>query len=397
MLRDSLISFSSHIISIIFIFFLLSDTPLFSIIGLPVIPLFILFFLALILGRNIQLTDLKSVSFCITLFFLTSLFSAIFNKTPKPVLFGSLSIIYFLSTFFLKRDEIVRIVKVISGLLLLTLCFGFIAILFGTAQVFKISVIKNLDLYPLGLLYHNIPIPRLAGFFYEPGQLSFYICVCIVLRELLSLDSKLTFILLVLGFLTQSISHLFFSVFFLLFIFFKNSSSNNKLKFVLGFFAFFYLVSISGFFDWVFDRISTFISQPDEWSRFLSFNNALTVLDDDLNKYLVGPNSELSARVIEDENVFDIELDNVSVYGENPLSPLIFGGILASWPYYFFIIFYLFDSFTSGKKSFLVFIIALLTLQRPYTLEFPYALIISLLIVVNEVDSNSEKLILNDQ
>jgi hypothetical protein len=395
MLRNSLINLNSSFLSIVFVLFIISDNPIISIIGLPIIPLFILLSLILFFVRPIQISNFKLVTVGVVIFFFTSLTSTIINNTEKPLLFGILSILYFISTFFLSYSEIVRIVKILSNIFFVTLVLGLVAVLLGTNQWLKIMELKNLDLYPIGFLYYNIPIPRLAGFFYEPGQLSFYICICIVLREILSLDIKFSFVLLILGFLTQSISHLFFSLFFLLFIFFKNSTTKNKLKFIFGFLLFFYLMSSTGFFDWLFERINTFISQPEEWGRFLSFNNALTVLEDDIYKYFVGPNADLAARIIQDESIFDVELQNVSVYGENPLSPIIFGGILASWPYYFFIIFYLFETIRFGKYNFLVLIIALLTLQRPYTIEFPYTLIIAILVVVNAVDSKNNKINLN--
>ena len=59
--------------------------------------------------------------------------------------------------------------------------------------------------------------------------------------------------------------------------------------------------------------------------------------------------------------------------GENPLTPLVYGGLFLNWPYYVLLIFFLVTPLF-GKKYFVVFGMALLFSQRPYIMYVSYSL-----------------------
>ena len=65
-------------------------------------------------------------------------------------------------------------------------------------------------------------------------------------------------------------------------------------------------------------------------------------------------------------------------FGENPLSMLVYYGILLSFPYYF-VIFHLLHK-AIERKDFIVFGVFLLLLQRPFVMSFGYSVIVMLYI-----------------
>lgn len=369
---------------LIFVFFLLSDSPLTTAIGIRVIPLFLLFAFYRLLFRTARFGNASLYMRCgIALFMITCLISATVNKAYQPLLFGLLATIYLVVACTLNRNEVVRIVELLSSILLATATLGLVALILSTAGFPPLFTIRNLDFVPFSLLYGEMDIKRVTGFMHEPGQLSFYICACVVYRELLGLNRKRSVAMLALGLLTLSLAHLVFTaVFFvyLMFGIFGRSRAKNGGAFLVAFTAIGIVMS-TGLLNWAVDRAATFISSPEEWGRFVSLNYAMLRLDS-WSSVLFGPSPSLAARQLGPEEMFSDEFEGVSIYGENPLSPLIYGGLLGSWPYYLFIVVAVFSFYRLKGKGLLLVAIALLTLQRPYTLEFPYALWIGLMVCI---------------
>lgn len=370
---------------LVFVFFLLSNSPLVAEIGIRVIPLFLVFAFYRLLSRTARLGNHARYMSCgIALFMITCMISAVVNRAYQPLLFGLLATTYLLVACTLHRNEVVRIVEVLSSILLATAALGLLALVLSTAGFPSLFTIRSLDFVPFSLLYGDMMVfKRVTGFMHEPGQLSFYICACVVYREFLGLNRRLSMVMLTLGLLTQSLAHLVFTaVYFVYLIFgvFGRSRAKNGGAFLVAITTIFIVMS-TGLLSWAVDRAETFISSPEEWGRFVSFNYALLRLDS-WSSVLFGPSPSLAARQLAPEEMFSDEFEGVSIYGENPLSPLIYGGLLGSWPYYLFIVVAVFSFYRLKGKGLLLLAIALLTLQRPYTLEFPYALWIGLVVCI---------------
>lgn len=73
--------------------------------------------------------------------------------------------------------------------------------------------------------------------------------------------------------------------------------------------------------------------------------------------------------------------DQFGLLGENPLSPLVFGGIFSELPYYLVILTFLIAP-AFDKRNIVLLGVGLLFLQRPYVSGFSYALIATLLVHV---------------
>ena len=348
------------------LFFALSNNPFFSMLYIKYIPLFIIYsgYLLLKYSKFIKSNDYLMVS----LFILTSILSSIYSGTFSPLIFSTIACLSFLLVEITPYELLVNLVRILSNLLFAFLLLSLTATIFsliGDYYIFKLDDL-NLYFYPFSFLYPNEPFMRSAGFFYEPGQFSFYISACIVCREFVGLSRKKSILLLTLGLLTQSFAHLIFILFYFIYILFNKN--NIKIYSIFKYIALFSLLSlfiyVTGFLDWAIIRGLSFFSNPDSWQRFQSFNNVLTLLDHSVIKLLFGPADYFSDR------------NFIGMVGENPLTPLIYGGLMSSWPFYLYIIYGAFSTIKFGSSGFLFLSIAFLTLQRPYTLEFPYTIIL---------------------
>jgi len=370
--------------TLVFVGFLVSDSPLVAETGVRVIPLFLIFAFYRLLSRAPRLGDIPRHMSCgIALFVITCLISAVVNEVYQPLLFGLLAATYLLVVCTLNRDEVVRVVETLSSILLATAALGLLALVLSAVGFPSLFTIRSLEFVPFSLLYDNEPFKRVTGFMHEPGQLSFHICACVVYRELLGLNRTRSVVMLALGLLTQSLAHLVFTAIFVVYLtlgIFGRARDRRGLSFLVLITALVLVVS-TGLLDWAVTRATTFASSPEKWARFVSFNNALNLLDS-WRSVLFGPSPSLAARELDPEEMFSDEFEGVSIYGENPLSPLVFGGLLGSWPYYLFLAAAVFGVHRLKGRGLLLVAIALLTLQRPYTLEFPYALWVSIMVCI---------------
>lgn len=368
----------------LFVLFLLSDSPLVAEVGIRVIPLFLIFAFHRLVSRRVRFGHAAShVRFGIALFLSTCLISAAVNQAVQPLLFGLLATIYLLVACTLNQSEAVRIVSLLSKVLLVTAALGLLALVLSAAGFASLFTVRSLEFVPFSLLYDNEPFKRVAGFMHEPGQLSFYICACVACREFLNLNRRESVLLLALGLLTQSLAHLVFTAFFVVYLMLGvfGRARDKKGRAFLMVIVVLVIVMGTGVLDWAVGRAAAFASSPEEWARFVSFNNAMNVLDS-WRSLVLGPAPHLAARELASGETFADEFEGVSIYGENPLSPLIFGGLFASWPFYLFIVASALSFLRLKGKGLLLLAVALLTLQRPYTLEFPYALLIGLMVCI---------------
>jgi hypothetical protein len=212
---------------------------------------------------------------------------------------------------------------------------------------------------------------RPAGLYDEPGAFSFYICLLVTLRSLTYKSTKQSAHLLFLGLITQSIAHFSFIIIWTLgLLFFDKKFSYikiyKKFLFLLTIITLIFIIYNSGFLDWAINRAIYYSDNPDATGRIPALLNIYDFIGDSIPNLLFG----FSKDCINRTNCY---------YGENILTPLVYGGLLASWPYYLFLLFITVKSFLN-KNAYFLFGFMLILIQRPYFLELPYSISICLIL-----------------
>jgi hypothetical protein len=212
-------------------------------------------------------------------------------------------------------------------------------------------------------------IIRPSGVFAEPGYLGFIVASVLFLRQIYSFKFGITSFLLFTTLITQSIAYILFFIFFIVGVSSNKSISTLEVLkrylrvvfgILLGFFAF-YL----GLFDWVIERAQGFLN--DELYNIRSigwFEISRQLWDGGIVGLIFG---------------FDIDCvyrsDNCLTYGGIPLVPLLFGGLLYSWPYYLFMFYLIFIAINYPRFRWISLGYLLITMSQPVFLELPYSLI----------------------
>jgi hypothetical protein len=362
---------SSNIIPYSLLFFILSNNPFIQLIPIKITLLFVvhaIFTVFLFKKKNDKF--LSSILAISILYLATNTITSIYNNSITPLLYSILAIISYFSIVRISFFQLDVIVQSLTKILCITALLAVLALLLSTFTKFYFFKLGDLYFFPFSLMGDSEKLMRPSGFMYEPGQLSFYICLCVSCREFLGLPRKTSIIMILAGMVTQSLAHFIFIAIYFLYILIKlkKFTIRTVIK-ILPLFVVALLIYEMGFFDWAFDRALLFINDPLTWPRFISYSNVLSEINGSILNLFFGPSKILASREL------------VDAYGENILTPIIYGGLLASWPYYFFILFSFIYIFRIGADGIIFIGIALLTFQRPYTLEFPYSLSIGLLLV----------------
>lgn len=371
------------LVSVVTVLLLICDNVLSHSFNLPWIKFFAAYLFIFMLARYVIKfrTNISFEWIWLICFIATLAVTSYYNLTWKPFIFGLLAVLSYKYIDWLPVINKIQVVDMLSTVLLVTLCLGCLALFFKSLGFPSLNDFNHLKLYPLGYLYgaEHRSFPRLSGFFLEPGQLSFYICAVVACRHYLQMPKQTTAALLFLGLLTQSLAHLFFVAAYLFVANIHSVSTNKFLSKKFNLFAFVVAFLIMAGNSWLWARLNVILQlDAESWQRLNSFLYALNLFDGGLNDILFGPSKELSARIIGEAHLFRSDLPGASLYGENPLTPVVFGGLLASWPYYWAIIYPIIASLRYGSNSWVLVLFMFLTLQRPYTLEFPYTFIIAL-------------------
>jgi hypothetical protein len=210
---------------------------------------------------------------------------------------------------------------------------------------------------------------RPSGFFAEPGYFGFIVASVLFLRQVYEFKLNLTFFLLFSTLVTQSLAYILFLLFFLIGILSLKSSSvkdifKRYLFVIIGLvcgFAF----QLMGVFDWVIERTVGFLNDELFNARSIGWIEIIESLKSSgyMGLFLG----------------FDLDCilrnENCVTFGGIPLVPLLFGGLLYSWPYYLFI-FYLFVIAVRNPRIRWVTVgYLIITLSQPVFLELPYSLI----------------------
>lgn len=256
---------------------------------------------------------------------------------------------------------------------------GFVLVFNGVQPLFEIA---NNDGRPNYFFYTTFSnswwgsIIRPSGLYDEAGALSFMVCSIAALRYLRGRDSRVTWILLGMGFITLSLAHL-------IYVFFHVLAERLRWRNLVGIVATLLpLVLLAGYLGGYEILESRLLGRVTitEAGRLAGDNrtqrmvNATDHLLDNPQAILFG--ADPSCR-------FDYESckQKFPLMGENPVSPLAFQGIFLSWPYYL-ALGILFLAPLLGRQYLVSFGIGALLLQRPYLLDVGYALIGCLVVAV---------------
>jgi hypothetical protein len=343
---------SGRVLALVLLIFIFSDNPIGQSAPIKFIPLFAVFsFLLLPLRAQSVIRSVGSTGLLLAAsYFATCSLSAYASSTPTPLVFGLILIVGLAVAYSQSEAELRRVVAAVERVLLVSAVVAAISIvfqkLFGLGTFFIGDTPAVLGTF---IAFTESGIPRAAGFFFEPGQFSFYICLCVACRYYLGMRGQRDFVLLALGLLTQSLAHLIFAVLFSCVL--------------IGFVAYF-----AGLFDWAIPRGKGMIDEPESWARYVSLLSAFELFDGSWRALVFGPVAEFVSRSEVPEFL-----------GENPIAPLLYGGLSFAWPYYFFLIVAAVLPVLRGANALILFAIGLLLLQRPYLTDFPYFLIIGIL------------------
>ncbi len=300
---------------------------------------------------------------------------------PKLFLFQIYFFMAWISIFAMDDKDLNTFIKVASIFVLILLIgavIGFLYTLGGGTEVFSIA---NEDTRSNGFYlttFSNSYLGRIirpSGIYDEPGALSFVICLVAALRKLRGFSNGFTWVILILGFFTLSIAHLIYVILHLF---------QDMRKWNLKSISIFILAGL---------MISLLISQSALWDVLSEYFFARLKFEDG---QMAGDNR--SALVVNSVNylnanvfLFGLDVDCIvrpaicqqkgyNQFGDNPLGPLVWGGITLTFPYYLIV----FWALIKGIKhvNFIYIGFFLLLLQRIDVMSYGYALLIAILTYV---------------
>ncbi len=266
--------------------------------------------------------------------------------------------------------------------LLIGAIIGFVLALNGVQPLFEIAISDGKPNYFYYTTFSNVRwgnVIRPSGFYDEPGAFSFMICAVSALRHLRGRDTRVTWLMLGMGFVTLSLAHL---VYVLIHAMAERLSFRNVIGIVATLLPIMLLAGYLGGFEILETRLLSraTITESGELvgdNRSFRMVNAAEHLSAHPKSILFG--ADPSCR-------FDPEKckEKFDQMGENPLSPLVQQGIFISWPYYLTLAI-LFISPVFGRKYIVSFAFGALLLQRPYMVGIGYSLI-GLLVVATTIE-----------
>jgi hypothetical protein len=295
---------------------------------------------------------------------------------PLPFLVG----LYFAMALGLKEyDDIASLFTILSVMMLIGAYIGFIYALIGGKPIWAIKNPDNRDSWLYLTTFTNARIGNIirpSGLFDEPGAFSFFICITAILRNITKRSLKVTIAILIFGFITLSLAHFIFFIFYILSISIKKKS---QLRFIFAIFiasaAFFSFTKIGNIiFSNVYNRIkiNLDINNSNKDIRFLQLQNAYEAISKgNISNILFSIDPYFM-----DKDHF-IPRESYPRMGENVLSPLAYYGIVISWVYYCYLIYLIYIGFKKKEHSIYLGLAALL-MQRPNITTIGYSAIIIL-------------------
>jgi len=368
----------SNVLIYFAIIFFTSIGPIFN--YLPIKLVFVLFalFIYIVVYRPISKTrEHLILYFLIIVFLITTAITCIVNETVIPVIFSLTFSITLFCALQIRYTEIHKLVEILTTVFKYVIILAWVGYFYSLFSEPLFSLIN-----PNGVSNHfylttfsisNPPI-RPSGFYDEPGAFSFFICLLVFLRTYLGFNLRTSMFLMIGGLITQSLAH---AVFLLLWVVSILITNEIKVKFsffkriitAIIFFTAVFIIWKSGILDWAIDRTLSWSQDQESVVRVKNYNNVYYEIQGNYNNLLFG---------------FDKNVVNRSYsqgYSENVLTPIAYGGLFASWPFYLFLGFCLIYPFLTFNNFSLV-AVGLLIMLRPYFLELPYSFCLAIIIAL---------------
>jgi hypothetical protein len=358
-----------------FVIFFLSS-PFLSVLEFPKVILLFLAFIMSIPFVKLDLFSKQKLPVAILIvYFISILILVYWYKSGHFILYflGFFMAFFLVSTLNLFRiNEYIDKMSNLSLFMLVGSFIGLIFYFFGFGHIYRFTNPNGDENLFYFLTLSNAKsglFIRPSGFFAEPGYFGFIVSVVVFLRQLYGKNPNISLLLIVLTLITQSIVFFLFAAFWV-FDYLGTRSIGLKSIFqryilaLVSIFAIIIGVNLD-FFDWFQERVVGFLDEDLFNARAIAWYDLLEkVKSQPLSGIIFGFDLECIFRT---EYCF--------TYGGVPLVPLLYGGLMYSWPYYLFIIFLLYLSFHRSSVRFSSIGLIFTTFSQPALLELPYSLI----------------------
>lgn len=359
-------------------------TPIFKILDIKVFYLFIIIFL-LNIKNILNKSHDKNFYFLTCFYLLTCSVGSIVNSSITPLLNCLIYIVTIYVITSLPKIYITKIIDFSTKIMILMIILAWLSIAYSILKFPSLFDIGDIGFYLFSFskgLENGFLRP--SGLYDEPGAFTFFICSLVICRGMVGYRDYKNWILLIGGLVTQSIVQVLFILCYLIWHIKKRGVVNLK-KYtsstfiVLGCAILFFIFFRSSLLEWMVERSLLFINEPLLNPRYRAFQAMLEQLKDNLWAIFFG---------------FDINCINrdasceAAIFGENILTPLIYGGLVVAWPYYLFL---LISPFKLLRFWPLMMGLSIMLLQRPYLLEFSYSATIIFIIITGFFFKNYER------
>jgi uncharacterized membrane protein YhhN len=324
------------------------------------------------------------VVFLVVASLITSCVSGIYWESWRAAFYPVLFSVSLLVAAVATKYEIQKVVSIASAILLLLLIGGWIAVILAFLGMAPLDTISGLHDRPLYLYFTTLTptvignFIRPAGIYDEPGALSLVVCVIAFLRHLMRMDRRLTWGMLLLGFVTFSLAHLVYVAIHFI----------SERRIIVAWSNLFLVSCVA---IWVLSNVGI-------WEHFdarllsrvsVSSSSGQLVTGDNRSRNLLrafdllkesGPTISLvgvDVSCIEGSAICNRKHPGLDF---NPLTPLVHYGLLISWPYYLFLAI----SIGVGvirRSSWPLIGVALLFMQRPLLFSMGYSMLAALVLV----------------
>lgn len=367
------------------VFFLcfIAMSPALSAMGLKGVLLLAVAVAVIALNGRLQFGVLQRTVYAYGAFYLAiaGVVSTYWSSTT-PLMFAALYVLTIVAVANLRMTEIDTVIRYATLLLAILIVLAWIGMSYFMAGGGPIVGIVNPDGRD-NLLYlttfSNVvegAYIRPSGIYDEPGAFSFFICALCVLREITGRSRNVTIALLIGGLVTLSIAHMIYLLLHLASFMLKINNRKSIAAAVFGALMVGGLLSIGpvqGMLrEVIIERALKYQSGEIGNTREQAILNIYAGLSTDTVLYGFGRECVTRSPQCAD--------DMGGAFGENPLTPIVYGGLVLAWPYYLTIVALLIYGAGAASRWFLAGF-ALLLMQRPYVLEFPYSGTVFLLIM----------------
>jgi hypothetical protein len=256
--------------------------------------------------------------------------------------------------------------------LLLGALISFLLAAIGVAPLLAITNPDGQDYYFFYTGFTNSyseNLIRASAIYDEPGAFSMYVCFVSALRHLLKRDRRITWLMLGLGFITFSLAHLVY----VFCHFLAEQRSKTRIATLLSLLVLFAVFLSTSILPDSNILLLSRLALTEDTNLFAGDNRSFQMLNawDQISDNPASLYFGLHSNCVFSQTVCQ---EQFGTLGENPLSPLAFGGLFSEAPYYVTVIAFLLSP-VFAKRYMVVFGIGLLFLQRPYVMGFSYALI----------------------